>query len=135
LTASSSEFTIDYAELEGFGGAGDSPSASGSPASALRMPSPVPDSTPPAVPTTSPKHGGSRAPIFTSPLEGDEDRINTAHDATLLRYCTVDNILSDQVVMLGSVQHNIDAELYLTHTGEPCSLTKAEGDTTWRAVM
>jgi hypothetical protein len=52
-TASSSKFTIDYAELEGFGGEGDSPSASGSPAPAPKMPTLVSDSTPPTAPTTS----------------------------------------------------------------------------------
>jgi hypothetical protein len=134
-TTSSSEFTIDYAELERFGGAGDSPSTSGSPAPDTRTPSPVPDSTPPTAPTTSPEHGGSHGPVFTSPLEGDEDRIYTAHDDTPLRYCTIDNILSDQAMMPGSVQRNIDAELHLTHTGEPCSLTEVEGDVAWRATM
>jgi hypothetical protein len=132
---SSSEFTIDYAELEGFGGAGDSPSTSGSPTPAPRTPSPSPDSTLPAAPTTSPEHGGSDAPIFTSPLEGDEDCIDAAHDDTPLHYCTVDDILDDQAVMPGSVQRNIDAELHLTHTGEPCSLAEAEGDAAWRAAM
>jgi hypothetical protein len=37
-TTSSSEFTVDYPELEGFGGAADSPSASDSPALSSRMP-------------------------------------------------------------------------------------------------
>jgi hypothetical protein len=32
--------------------------------------------------------------------------------------------------MPGNVQRNIDAELHLTHTGEPCSLIEAEGDMT-----
>jgi hypothetical protein len=32
-------------------------------------------------------------------LEGDEDRINAAHDDTPLRYRTVDDILGDQAVM------------------------------------
>jgi hypothetical protein len=79
-TASSSEFTVDYAELEGFGGVGDSLSASGSPAPAPRMPSPMPDSTLPAAPTTSLEHSGSHAPAFTSPLEGDDDCIDATHD-------------------------------------------------------
>jgi hypothetical protein len=128
VTASSSEFTVDYAELEGFGGVGDSPLISGSPAPTPRTPSPVPDSTSPAAPTTSPEHGGLHAPVFTSPLEGDEDRINAAQDDTPLRYRTVDDILGDQAVMPGSVQCNINAKLHLTHTREPCSLAEAEGD-------
>jgi hypothetical protein len=33
------------------------------------------------------------------------------------------------------VQHNIDAELHLTHTGEPCSLAEAEGDAAWHVAM
>jgi hypothetical protein len=99
MTASSSEFTVDYVELKGFEVAGDSPSASGSLPPAPRTPSPVPDSTPPAAPTTSPEHGGLHAPISASPLEGDEDRINAAHDDTPLRYRTVDDILGDQAVM------------------------------------
>jgi hypothetical protein len=114
--ASSSKFTIDYVELEGFEGADDSPSASGSPASAPSTPSLVPNSTLPAAPTTSSEHGGLRAPIFASPLEGDEDRIDTAHDDTPLRYridTTHDDILGDQAVISGSVQRNIDAELHL----------------------
>jgi hypothetical protein len=119
-TASSSVFTVDYAELEGFGGAGDSPSTSGSLTPALRMPSLVPDSTRPAAPTTSLEHSGSHAPVFTSPLEGDEDRIDATHDDTLLRYRTVDDILSDQAVMPGSV----DTELHLTHTRELCPSSK-----------
>jgi hypothetical protein len=36
-------------------------------------------------------------------LEGDQDRIDTTHDDTPLRYRTVDDILGDQAVMLGSV--------------------------------
>jgi hypothetical protein len=101
--ASSSEFNIDYAKLEGFGGAGDSPSASGSPAPGPRMPSPTLDSTLLAAPTISPKHGGPRAPVFASPLEGDKDCIDVAHDDTPLRYRTIDDILGDQAVMPGSV--------------------------------
>jgi hypothetical protein len=81
-------------------------------------PSTVPDSTPLAAPTTSLAHGASCVPIFNSPLEGDEDRIDAVHDNTPLHYSTVDDILGDQAVMLGSVQCNIDAELHLTHTGE-----------------
>jgi hypothetical protein len=103
VMASSSEFTIDYAELEGFGGVGDSPLTSGSPAPAPRMPSPSPDSTLPAAPTTALEHGGSRAPVFASPLEGDVDRIDAAHDDTPLCYHTIDDILSDHTVMPGSV--------------------------------
>jgi hypothetical protein len=68
-------------------------------------------------------------------LEGDEDCIDAMHDDTPLRYRTVDDILDDQAVMPGSVQCNIDAELHLTHIGEPCSLAEAEGDVDWRAVM
>jgi hypothetical protein len=128
VTASSSEFTIDNIELEGFGGAGDSPSASASPTSAPRMPSPVPDSTPPMAPTTSLEHGGSHAPIFASSLESDEDRIDAVHNDTPLHYRTINAILGDQAMMPGSAQRNINAELHLTHTGEPCSLTKAKGD-------
>jgi hypothetical protein len=41
--------------------------------------------------------------MFASPLEGDKDCIDAAHDDTLLCYRTVDDILSDQAVMLGSV--------------------------------
>jgi hypothetical protein len=33
------------------------------------------------------------------------------------------------------VQRNVDAELHLTHTGEPCSYAEAEGDKAWRAAM
>jgi hypothetical protein len=135
MTTSSIEFTVDYAELEGSRGVGDSPSASSSPASAPKMPSPSPDSTPLAAPTTSLEHGGSRAPVFASSLEGDKDHIDVVHNDTLLRYRTVDDILGDQTVMPGSVQHNIDAELHLTHTGEPCSLVEAKGDAAWRAAM
>jgi hypothetical protein len=134
VMASSSEFTIYYTELEGFRGAGDSPSASGSPP-APRMPSSAPDFAPPAAPTTSLEHGGSCTPIFTSPLEGDEDRIDASHDDTPLRYCIVDDILDNQAVMPGSAQCNIDVELHLTHTGEPCSLTRVEGDESWHTMM
>jgi hypothetical protein len=68
-------------------------------------------------------------------LEGDEDRIDATHDDTSLRYLTIDDILSDQAMMPGSVQLNINAELHLMHTREPCSLTEAEGDATWRIAM
>jgi hypothetical protein len=91
----SSEFTINYAELEGFRGADDSPSASGSPAPSPRTPSPVPNSNLPIALTTSLEHSGSHAPIFASPVEGDEDHIDAAHDDTPLRYHIVDNILGD----------------------------------------
>jgi hypothetical protein len=121
-TTLSSEFSVDYTELEGFGGAGDSPSVSSSLAPAPSTPSPTPNSTPPATPTTTPEHGGSCAPIFASPLEGDEDCIDATHDNTTLRYRTIDDILSNQAVMPRSVHRNIDAKLHLMHTGEPCSL-------------
>jgi hypothetical protein len=68
-------------------------------------------------------------------LEGDEDRIDVAHNDTLLCYHTIDDILGDQAMMPGSVQRNIDAELHLMQTREPCSLTEAEGDVAWCAAM
>jgi hypothetical protein len=34
--------------------------------------------------------------------------------------------------MPGNVQRNINAELHLMHTGEPCCLAEAEGDAAWR---
>jgi hypothetical protein len=68
-------------------------------------------------------------------LEGDEDCIDVVHNNTQLRYRTIDDILDDQAVMLESVQCNIDAELHLTHTEKPCSLTEAEDDATWSAAM
>jgi hypothetical protein len=98
-TVSSSEFTVDYAELEGFGGAGDFTLTIGSATPMPRTPSPALDPTPSAAPTTSLEPGGSHAPVFTSPLEGDEERIDAAHDNTLLRYRTVDDILGDQAMM------------------------------------
>jgi hypothetical protein len=58
-------------------------------------------------------------------LEGDEDCIYATDDDNPLRYCIVDDILGDQAVMPESVQRNIDVELHLTHTGEPCSLVEA----------
>jgi hypothetical protein len=99
------------------------------------MPSPPPDSTPPAALTTSLEHSGSCASVFTSPSEGDEDRIDATHDGSPLRYRIIDDILGDQAVMPGSVQRKIDTELHLTHTGEPCSLTEAEGGVAWLAAM
>jgi hypothetical protein len=76
VTTSSSEFTVNYVELEGFWGVGGSPLASGSPAPAPRTPSPVSDSTPPTSPTTSLEHGGSRAPVFESPLMSPRRGVN-----------------------------------------------------------
>jgi hypothetical protein len=131
----SSEFIVYHGELEGFRGAGDSASLSGSPAPTPRTHSPVPDSTPPVAPTSSSEDGGSHAPVFASPLEGDEDRIDVVHDDTLLCYRTIDDIFGDQAVMPGSVQHNINVELHLTHTGELCSLAEVEGDAAWRTTM
>jgi hypothetical protein len=52
-----------------------------------------------------------------------------------LCYCIINDILRDQAVMPGSVQRNINTELYLTHTGEPCSLTEVEGDAAWHTTM
>jgi hypothetical protein len=68
-------------------------------------------------------------------LEGDEDLIDATHDDMPLCYRTVDDILSNQAVMPGSVQCNIDTELHLMHTEEPCSLTGVEGDVSWHATM
>jgi hypothetical protein len=113
-------------QLEGFGGAGDSPSIFGSPTPDPRMPSPAP--TLPVAPVATPEHGASRAPIFATLLKDDEDHMNTVHNDTPLRYHTIDDILVDQAVVPGSVQRNIDIKLHLMHTREPCSLTGAEGD-------
>jgi hypothetical protein len=84
------------------------------------MPSQMP--IPSAALMATPKQGGSHAPIFSSPLEDDEDHIDATHDNTLLCYRTIYDILGDQEVIPRSVQRNIDVELHLTHIREPCSL-------------
>jgi hypothetical protein len=92
----------------------------------------IPSPTTPAAPTATAEHGCSRAPGFVTPLEGDKDHIDTTHNGTLLCYRNVDDILSDQMVMPGTVQCNIDVELHLTCTREPWSLVS---DTAWCVVM
>jgi hypothetical protein len=55
--------------------------------------------------------------------------VDAAHDDTPLHYRNIDDIIGDPVAS-GQVQRNIDAELHLTHTREPCTFAKAEGDPT-----
>jgi transposase InsO family protein len=133
---SQGDFTVEFVQLGGAGGAAGS-SASGTPAPA---PSPGPPlaggfgSPAPATPVASPAPGGQSTPAFVTPLADDADHVDAAHDDTPLRYRTVDNILGDQAVP-GYVQRNMDAELHLTHTGEPCSFAEAEGDAACGAAM
>ena len=61
--------------------------------------------------------------VHTTPLEWDEDRVDTAYDGKPLRYRNMDNMLGELPV-LGLVQHDIEAELHLAHDSKPCSFEK-----------
>ncbi|KAK8448866.1 hypothetical protein SEVIR_7G116650v4 [Setaria viridis] len=73
---------------------------------------------------------------WSSPLRSlDEDHVNAYHDGEPLRYCTMEDILSDQPVP-GLIPHDLEAELHLAYDdGEPRSFAKAEGHAAWRAAM
>jgi hypothetical protein len=154
-------FTIEYIHFEGAGGVGSSlpPSMStrvpGPPStSALRCPAmtsaamrsspPPPQSVPPCTPiaTTIPPGTSTPTPArvensveFATPLSHEKERINAYHDGELLRYRTMENLLSDQPV-LGLAPHDLEAQLHLAcDDGEPRSFAEAERHAAWRAVM
>jgi hypothetical protein len=45
---------------------------------------------------------------FATLLSHDEERIDTYHDGEPLRYCTMENLLGDQLVS-GLVPHDLEA--------------------------
>jgi hypothetical protein len=50
---------------------------------------------------------------FATPLSHDEECIDAYHDGEPLRYRTMENLLSDQLVP-GLVPHDLEAQLHLT---------------------
>ena len=50
-----------------------------------------------ASPTATPAHAGQLEIEYTTPLEDDEDCLDAYYDDEPLRYCTVTNIIGDQL--------------------------------------
>jgi hypothetical protein len=72
---------------------------------------------------------------FAIPPSHDEERIDACYDGEPLRYRTMEDILSDQLVP-GLVPHDLDGQLHLAcDDGEPRSFAEAEKDAAWRAAM
>ena len=61
------------------------------------------------------------------PPADDDDRPNAAHGDTPVRYRMVENLIGEELVP-GLAPRNLDSELHLASTGEPCSFAEAEGD-------
>jgi hypothetical protein len=72
---------------------------------------------------------------FTTPLSHDDERIDACYDGEPLRYRTMEDILSDQLVP-GLVPHDLNGQLHLAcDDGKPRSFTETEKGATWRAAM
>jgi hypothetical protein len=83
---------------------------------------PSADSPPSAAPSSSPTYSS------------DDSCLDNDHDDAPLRYCTVEDLLSEPHPGLKQVEFE-EAELMLTNTGEPCSFAEAEREEAWRAEM
>jgi hypothetical protein len=75
------------------------------------------------------------SPEFVTPLESDEERLDTAHGESPTHYRTYDNIIGAGELVPGLAARNLIEELNLMSTGEPCTFAEAEQDATWRAAM
>jgi hypothetical protein len=161
-TSTYDNFTVEYVHFEGAGGVGSSlppsmstPVPEPPPTSALRCPAttsaatmsspppphPVPpctpaaSATPPGTSTPAPAHVEPSPVEFAIPPSHDEERIDACYDGEPLRYRTMEDILSDQLVP-GLVPHDLDGQLHLAcDDGEPRSFAEAEKDAAWRAAM
>jgi hypothetical protein len=72
---------------------------------------------------------------FATSLSHDEERIDTYHDGELLRYRTMENLLSDQPVP-GLVPHDLEAQLHLAcDDGEPRFFAEAERHAACRVAL
>jgi len=69
-----------------------------------------------------------------TPLEDDEERLDTYHNDEQLRYRTIDGILGGEQEVPPPAQR-LFAELHLTHSGEPISYAEAKDDPAWQAAM
>jgi hypothetical protein len=155
-------FTIEYVHFKGAGGVGSSlppsmstPLPEPPPTSAPRSPattsaatrsSPPPPqpvtpctpasmATPPSTSTLTPARVEHNPVEFATPLFHDEERIDVYHDGELLRYRTMQNLLSDQPVS-ELIPHDLEAQLHLAcDDSEPRSFTEAERHAAWRAAM
>jgi hypothetical protein len=74
-------------------------------------------------------------PEFVTPLADDDDRLDAAHGDTPVRYRKVDNLFGGEEPVPGLAPRNLESELHLTSTGEPCSFAEAERDKAWQAAM
>jgi hypothetical protein len=68
---------------------------------------------------------------FVTPLANDDGRLDDVHGDAPVRYHKVDNLIGEEPVS-GLSSRNLDSELHLTSTGEPCSFTEAERDKAWQ---
>jgi hypothetical protein len=116
-----------------------SPHASTSPTPSVRTPAALP-STPVATP--SPQSGAVLVaspavspPEFVTPLENDEERLDAAHGESPVRYRAYNNIIGAGEHVPGLAAHNLNEELNLMSTGEPCTFAEAEQDAVWQVAM
>ena len=70
---------------------------------------------------------------FATPLEDDEERLNSYYDDEPLRYRTMTNIIGDHPPP--PPPQRLFAELHLMHAGEPANFVKAKDDLAWQAAM
>jgi hypothetical protein len=144
--AAGSEFVVEFPWVEEFPKAGSSTSPS---------PFPAPH---PASPGFSPVNAGERAaeaeesaaeaPVSprtptlvpaspqverVTPLEDDDERVDSYHDGEELRYRKIHDIIGDHATPLPA--QRLFAELNLTHSGEPTSYEEAKDDPDWQTAM
>lgn len=65
----------------------------------------------------------------------DDERLDTTHDDTLLRYRGIDKVIGSALVLVQAARELVDDTLYLVCEGEPSSFDEAERDAAWRAAM
>jgi hypothetical protein len=145
-------FTVEYIHIEGARGVDSSlppsmstpvpeplltsvPRSPATTSAATRSSSPPPQPVPPctSAATATPPDTSTLTPArvensveFATPLSHDEERIDAYHDDELLRYRTMENLLSNQPVP-GLAPHNLEAQLHLAcDDGEPRSFAEVE---------
>ena len=92
--------------------------------------------TPPSPPSTPAASAATPAtPEFVTPLADDEDRLDAAHSDTPVRYRKVEDLIGEEEPVPGLAPRNLDCELHLAGTREPCSFEEAEQDKAWQAAM
>jgi len=70
---------------------------------------------------------------LATPLEDNEDRLDTFYEDEALQYRRVTNIIGDESPP--GLAPRLFAQLHLSHAGKPTSHAEAQADPAWEAAM